>query len=162
MFAHGKGWSEKEGNLFSDQYRLLRDFSQYRGRRDGPVSKAWKGVTPMRWLRRNKATTPGAVSCLSLWCDYYPLWPRSGRDLLINDWLWRKVDDSGLSFPEVVFLAAPQHPLAEHLEARPTIRLALNELQTMHMALDRTLRPDKRQPSFHRLVIFFERLCKAA
>ena len=32
----------------------------------------------------------------------------------------------------------------------------------MHMALDWTLRPDKRESRLHRLIIFFERLRKAA
>ena len=74
----------------------------------------------------------------------------------------RKVDESGLRFLEVAFLAASQHPLAQRLEARSTIRLALDELQAMHMTLDRPLRPGKRESGFHCRVIFFERLRKAA
>jgi hypothetical protein len=54
-----------------------------------------------------------------------------------------------------------QHPLAQHLEARPTIGLPLQELQAVDVTLDRSLAPFKSEPGFHGVIVFPQALRKA-
>ena len=77
--------------------------------------------------------------------------------------LSREVDDLGLSFRwSKSFLAAPQYPLTEGLEACPAICLPLDELQAMHVTFDGPCDQNSVSPALTAVVVFFERLCEVA
>jgi hypothetical protein len=65
-------------------------------------------------------------------CDFCCL-PVLGSQLRQACWISRTLDELGTGGSSSLLLGALQHPLAKLIEACPTIGLALNQLQAMHM-----------------------------
>src|SRR5260370_34546267 len=76
-------------------------------------------------------------------------------------WVFRTFDDSRTGPPWELSLGASQHPLAQGLEACPSVGLPLQELEPVDLSLNLALAPFQREASFHGIIVVAQSLGKA-